>query len=193
MRFVLLALLLAMPGVVRAQQAPREVNLTSDSQPGWIPSPELQQAVLRATQDYFDAIEAGDPARAYAMLTPEHRAQLMLSTFFERSRREREAVGALRDRRMLRLTWTKDPANAPLPGIYAAIDVASRHARVDRKCGYLIWHQRSEGGPFKLMRIESNRIDNATADSIVGQKGQPELDRIWAQLSANCPNYAPAP
>ena len=193
MRSLLLALLLLAPAAALAQQAPREVNLTSDSAPGWLPSPALEQAVLRATQDYFDALEAGDPARAYAMLTPERHRQTMLSTFFEQSRRQRDAAGALRDRRILRLTWTKDPANAPLPGVYAAIDVASRHARVDRECGYLIWHQRSEGGPFKLMRAESNLIDNATADSIVGQKGQAELDRIWTGLSANCPNYAPPP
>lgn len=192
MRLLLLVFLLAAPDAALAQQAPREINLTSDSQPGWIPSAELEQAVLRAAQDYFDAIEAGDPARAYAMLSPEQRRYRMLSTFFEQSRHQRDAAGALRDRRMLRLTWTKDPANAP-PGIYAAIDLASRHARVDRECGYLVWHQRSEGGPFKLMRIESNQIDNATADSIVAQKGQAELDRIWAALSTHCANYASAP
>ena len=193
MRFLLLALLLAAPFAASAQQAPREINITSDSAPGWVPSLALEQAVLRATQDYFDAIEAGDPARAYAMLTPERRKTMMLSTFFEQARRQRDAAGALRDRRILRLTWTKDPAGALMPGIYAAIDLASRHARVDRECGYLIWHQRSEGGPFKLMRVESNQIDNVTAERIVGQKGQAELDRIWAGLSATCPNYAPAP
>lgn len=194
MRSLLLALLFAVPLAASAQQqAPREINITSDSAPGWLPSLELEQAVLRATQDYFDAIEAGDPARAYAMLTPEHRRQLMLSTFFEQARRQRDAAGALRDRRILRLTWTKDPAGAPLPGIYAALDIASRHARIDRECGYLIWHQRSEGGPFKLMRTESNQIDNVTAERIVGQKGQAELDRIWSGLSTNCPSYAPAP
>jgi uncharacterized protein DUF4019 len=193
MRFLLFALLLAAPAPASAQQAAREVILTSDSELGWLPSIALEQAVLRATQDYFDALEAGDPARAYAMLSPERQRQTMLSTFFEQSRRQRDSAGSLRERRLLRLTWSKDPPGAPVPGIYAAIDIASRHAQVSRECGYLVWHRRSEGGPFKLMRAESNQIDNATADSIAGQKGQPELDRLWAGLSARCPNYTPDP
>lgn len=193
MRSLLAFALLLAPATALAQGAPREINITSDSAPGWLPSLELEHAVLRATQDYFDAIEAGDPARAYAMLTPEHRNTIMLSTFFEQNRRQIDLAGQLRDRKMLRLTWTKDPADAPLPGIYAAVDIASRHSRVDRECGYLVWFQRSEGGPFKLMRIESNQIDNATAEKIVSAKGHAELDRLWARLSTNCPNYSPAP
>ncbi len=193
MRSLLLALALAAPLCAAAQRAPREVNVTSDSQPGWVPSVELEQAVLRATQVYFDAIEAGDPARAYAMLTPQNRARMPLAMFFEENDKARDAIGPLRDRRVVRLTWTKDPAQAPAPGVYAAVDVASRHANANRECGYLIWYQRPEGGPFKLMRSETNRIDNATAETIVGQKGQAELDRIWTRLSANCPNYAPVP
>lgn len=188
MKLFLAALLLAVPAA--AQTAPRTVSITRDSAPGWLPSVEQEQAVLRATADYFDAIEAGDPARAYQMMTPAYRARFSLAGFFEQSNRARDAAGPLRERRLLQLTWTKDPAQAPTPGVYAAIDMAARHANVDRECGYVIWYQRPEGGPFKLMRIENNAIDNITAEKIVGQKGQAELDRIWAQLSASC---APAP
>jgi hypothetical protein len=191
MKFLLAALLLASPAA--AQTAPRVVNITADSAPGWVPSLEQEQAVFAATSEYFDALEAGDPAQAYAMMTPEHRAHIPLRAFFEQSRQARDAAGRLLDRSLIQLTWTKDPAQAPAPGVYAAIDIASRHANVSRECGYVIWYQRAGGGPFKLMRIESNSIDNATADKIAGQKGQAELDRLWAKLSANCPNYAPAP
>lgn len=191
MKLALAASLLAAPAA--AQTAPRTVNITADSAPGWVPSPELEQAVLRATREFFDALEAGDPARAYQMLTPQHRAQLPLRIFFEQSSKTRDAAGPLRERRLLQLTWTKDPAQAPAPGIYAVIDIAARHANIDRECGYVVWYQRPEGGPFKLMRVENNSIDNVTAEKIIGQKGREELDRIWTRLSANCPDYAPAP
>ncbi|RYD84626.1 MAG: DUF4019 domain-containing protein [Sphingomonadales bacterium] len=191
MKLALAALLIAAPAA--AQTAPRAVNITQDSAPGWVPTVELEQAVLRATADYFEAIEAGDPARAYPMLTPQHRAQLPLRVFLAQSSSAREAAGALRERRLLQLTWTKDPPRSPAPGIYAVIDIAARHANADRECGYVVWYQRPEGGPFKLMRIENNVIDNVTAEKIIGQKGKEELDRIWKQFSANCPNYTPAP
>lgn len=189
----LIAAALAIPGSVHAQSAPREVNITTDSAPGWLPTEAQEAALLRTAQDYFDALEAGDPARAYAMMTPAHRAERSLAQFFTHSNRARERAGPIRARRFVRITWTKDPAQAPYPGIYAAIDIAARYARVDRECGYVVWYQRPEGGVFKLMRIETNQIDNITAADIVAQKGQAELDRIWKQLSGNCPNYAPAP
>lgn len=187
MKLLFAALLFATPAA--AQTTSRVVNITRDSAPGWLPSPELEQAVLAAATEYLDAIDAGDPARAYPMMTPENRARMPLRSFFEQSNQFRDAAGPLRDRRFLQLTWTKDSARAPAPGIYAVIDIASRHAKIDRECGYAVWYQRPEGGPFKLMRTETNRIDNATAEQIVSQKGQAELDRIWKQLSASCPNY----
>ena len=40
------------------------------------------------------------------------------------------------------------------------------------------------------MRQESNFIDNAMAEKIEKQKSRAELDRMWAQLAVNCPNYS---
>lgn len=181
----LLALALLILAAPAPQEAAPEMGITTDSLPGWQPSAEQAQAVLRASQEYLDALEAGDPARAHAMMTPESRARTPLSAFFQQSERTRDASGPLRARRYVRISWTRNPAGAA-PGIYAVVDIAARHAKVDRECALLLWYQRAEGGPFKLMRADNAQIDNFTADRIAGQKGEAELDKLWMQLSARC-------
>jgi hypothetical protein len=89
----------------------------------------------------------------------------------------------------LKVTWTKDPAQAPLPGIYAAIDLAGQFANVDRDCGYIVLYQQPAGGDFAIMRRENNYLDNATARNIEEKQSKAEVEKIWGRLSRYCPNY----
>ena len=82
-------------------------------------------------------------------------------------------------RNILRITWTKDPAAAPFPGVYVAVDIAAHFGNVDRHCGYVVLYQRPSGGEFEIMREESNFIDNATAEAIERQQSRAVLDRSW--------------
>jgi hypothetical protein len=61
---------------------------------------------------------------------------------------------------------------------------------LDRHCGYIVLYQRSANDRFEIMRQEANFIDNATAQAIEQQKSRAELDKLWARLAANCPNYS---
>lgn len=171
--------------------AMREVNITSDSAPGWLPSVAQEAAARTVLDGYFVAIEAGDDRRAYAMMIPGQQAVVPFADFAAGNAAFRTLAGALRDRRVLKLTWTKDPARAPRPGIYAAFDVAARYANVDRQCGYVILYQEREGAPFGVARTESNSIDDATAREIERTRGRAGLDQVWAELSSRCPNYLP--
>jgi hypothetical protein len=92
-------------------------------------------------------------------------------------------------RTILKVTWTKDPAAAPFPGVYAAIDIATHFVNVDRHCGYVVLCQRPSGGDFEVMRQESNFIDNTTAEKVERQQSRVALDKSWAALAGNCPNY----
>ena len=112
---------------------------------------------------------------------------------FEQQRKQFQAqAGPLRHRALLKITWTKDPADAPYPGVYAAIDEAAAFRGVDRQCGYIVIYQGPAGGDLVVMRVENNFIDNATAATIARTQSPAELDRLWATLSANCPNFVPA-
>lgn len=186
MRWMIALALACIPQAAISQEAPLEVYVTADSPTGWAPTVQQHESLLRTHESYFAAIDAGDPAAAYALLGPEMRSRSMLSTFFDQSNRARTAAGAVRERRVLRVTWSKDPPGAPAPGIYAVVDVTAKHARIDRACGMLVWHQRSEGAAFRLLRIDMKQIDNATADDFATRQGQATLDAAWARISASC-------
>jgi hypothetical protein len=167
----------------------REVNITSDSAPGWLPSTAQEQQVLKATNDYFSALDEEQYQRAYAMMAEINRNSRPLAQFNQQNHDFRERSGPLLQRKILKVTWTKDPAAAPLRGIYAAVDIAARFANIDRYCGYVVLYQRPSGGDFEIMRQEGNFIDNTTAEKIERQQSRAVLDSKWAALAANCPNY----
>jgi hypothetical protein len=191
----LAALLIALaPPVPGTPPGPmREINVTNDSAPGWLPSEAGERGARTALDQYFAAVEAGDDRRAYAMMTPGFQAILPFADFAADNARFRTLAGPLSRRRVLRLTWTKDPADAPRPGIYAAFDVAGEYANVDRQCGYAILYQETETAPFRIARIESTFMSNADAQDIERTNGRAAVDQAWAAASQVCPNYRPAP
>jgi len=168
----------------------RVVNVTSDSAPGWLPSPELEQRARKTALDFMGAEDGARYEDAYAFLADIDRKNQTLSDFSGSVRQFNLTAGPVLSRQITTLTWTKDPAHAPLPGVYAAFDVVSRFANVDRHCGYLVLWQSSPEQPFRVMREESNFLDNATAASIA-KKSPSAVGQAWATLSAHCPNYRP--
>jgi hypothetical protein len=170
--------------------APRSVFVTTDSAPGWTPTIDEENAVTALTQRYLAAKDAGQYADAYAMLDGGLTALQPLSQFQAAGAAFNTQAGTVIDHRILRITWTKDPAQAPRPGIYAAVDIASRYANVDRDCGYLVLYQAHASDPFSIVREENNFLTNASAAAIEQQRSRAGLDQLWMQLSANCPNYS---
>ena len=170
--------------------APREINITSDSAPGWLPSEELEQRVRQTADRFFAAVDGGSYRKAYDMMDDGNKAMLPYEQFEQQSKQFQAQAGPLRRRDVLKITWTKDPANAPRPGVYAAVDEAASFQGVDRQCGYIIIYQGPAGGGLEVTRVESNFIDNVSAAKIARTQSVAELDRTWAALSANCPNFA---
>jgi Protein of unknown function (DUF4019) len=170
-----------------------EINVTKDSSLGWKPTVDQRQRALMTVEAFLDALEAGRYAEAYGLQTDINKRDQTLAQFTEDARKFRALAGPVKFWRVLKVTWTKDPAHAPFPGIYAAIDLAGQFANVDRDCGYMVLYQPPAGGDFTLMRREHNFIDNATARKIEETKSKGELTRLWSQLSRNCPNYVSSP
>jgi hypothetical protein len=167
-------------------RAPREVNVTTDSAPGWIPSVELEQAARAAAERYLASRDAGRAADAYGQLDPINAKDMPFSAFSSDLSKFNAMAGAVKDRRVIKLTWTKDPASAPARGIYAAFDLVSHFAAINRHCGYIVLRQAPAGGPFRVMREDSTFMDDAAA---AGQS-KAAADAAWSQISAKtCPNY----
>ncbi|MBI1684743.1 DUF4019 domain-containing protein [Caulobacter hibisci] len=173
---------------VAAEGPRREVNVTADSAPGWIPSAALEQSVRTAASAYLGDLDSGRYADAYKALDAINRHET-LAEFSARRTAFNTLAGPVEERRLMKITWTKDPARAPARGVYAAIDLVSRFANIDRHCGFIVLYQAPAGGDFTVMRSEDYLLPNVTA----GQIGAVKADKAWAQISANCPNYPRAP
>jgi Protein of unknown function (DUF4019) len=176
-----------------ASSALREINITSDSAPGWRPSAAQMQQVLAAIAGYLSALDKEQYQSAYSMMTEINRKSVPFAQFAQLSGEFHHRSGALQQRSILKVTWTKDPAAAPAPGVYAAVDIATRFANVDRHCGYVVLYQKSPDQDFEVMRQESNFIDNTTAQDIERQQSRAALDQTWARIAKNCPNYVSTP
>ncbi len=167
----------------------RQINVTTDSAPGWSPSDDQEKQVVSGTNAFLSAMDAGHYAEAYAWLADINKQQQTLAEFTDATRQFNAKAGPVKERTIVQITWTKDPAQgAPFPGVYAAVDLRSRFANIDRHCGYIVLYQPPAGGGFVVMRREDNFLDNATAES----SSPADVDREWAELSLHCPNY-PAP
>jgi Protein of unknown function (DUF4019) len=190
MRAAIAAILLASLGpIALADAAPHEINITSDSAPHWLPSTDQEHSARKTVDDFLAALDTGRPADAYALMTDANKSELPFPAFENDQAKFNALAGAVRERRVVKIAWTKDPANASGPGVYAAVDLVSRFAEIDRHCGYLILYQAPDGGTFKVMRQESNYFPNAEARRVERQKSRAAVDALWSELSAHCPNY----
>lgn len=169
-----------------------EINITSDSAPGWIPSAAQRALVPQTTREFLAALDNGQYQKAYSLMTTGQKAQESFDLFSKRLKDFNAQAGAVKERRILKITWTKDPANAPAPGVYAAVDLASRFENIDRHCGYVILYQRDSASPFMVARQEDNYMTNAAAHEIATRQSPHAADQAWKRLSTNCPNYTPS-
>jgi hypothetical protein len=164
------------------EPAPRVINITSDSAPGWLPSVAQSDSAEKAAHDYLAAEDIGRVEEAYGYLADLNKQHMPFAEYKANIEEANAKIGSVIERRIVKVTWTKDSPQAPIPGVYAAIDLISRFANADRHCGFLILYQAPTGGDFKVMREEANFMDNQTANAS-------GADEAWAKLSANCPNY----
>jgi hypothetical protein len=167
----------------------REINVTSDSAPGWLPTEELESEAKETLFRYLGAEDSGHFEQAYALMADSDRQLQSFSAFAANLAKFNQAAGPVKERNILKITWTKDPAQAPAPGVYVAIDLISRFANIDRGCGYVVLHKPPTGGSFEVVRDEGNYLNNDVAKLIAEKQSPAAVEQKWAELSANCPNY----
>jgi Protein of unknown function (DUF4019) len=168
---------------------PEEINITPDSAPGWLPSPDQRAQVPRVIGDFLAALDGGQTAKAYDFLAEPQRKLETLDAFASRVTKFNAEAGPVKERRIVKVTWTKDPAHAPAAGVYAAVDLVSRFANIDRHCGYVVLYQRDAPAPLQIMRQEDVYMSNEQARQIEATKSRQSVDELWAQVAKNCPNY----
>jgi hypothetical protein len=179
-------MLLTSPAAAAAQS--REVNITSDSAQGWLPTVDEERLARKTLDDFLAAMDSGRLAEAYARLSNDNRRSETVAAFSARLSKFNALAGRVKERRVIKATWTKDPAAAVARGVYVAFDLVSRFEGIDRHCGYVVLFEPPGGGDFQVTRVEDAFLDNATASAIASKQSPAAVDAAWAVASANCPN-----
>ncbi|MEL7446639.1 MAG: hypothetical protein AAGK02_12650 [Pseudomonadota bacterium] len=192
----LASLIVASPLLAQGQSdttSKREINITSGSTPGWIPSQQLEDDALETLEDYLSFLEVEDYLSAYQLLGSGLQASWSFEQFKQDGVRESQSRGALLSRERIKVTWTNGGPTVPAPGTYVAIDASERYERVDRHCGYTVLFKGPESDRFVIVRREDNLLANSAADTIAEQNSQIQMELVWRVIARNCPNYAPPP
>ena len=129
---------------------------TSIPDPNWHPTADQQQQIQAITYSYFQLKDTGNYEQARALLSDANPFVQWRSS----AEKFNSQAGEVRSRKIKKITWYKDPPQAPAAGIYAAVDFVSQFANIDIHCGYVVWHQ-GQDGSFRLMREEQNFIDKS--------------------------------
>ncbi|MEP5938781.1 MAG: DUF4019 domain-containing protein [Erythrobacter sp.] len=191
-KIVFCALAISAPGFAQTRDTPREVNITQGSEPGWIPSEQLEADALEAWADYYRLLSQENYEAAYAMLSRGLRDTWPYEKYVNDSREARTERGDAEVREPLKVTWTKGAMSAPTKGVYAAIDTNARYQNVARFCGFTVLYKAENNDRFEIARIEENLLSNVASAEIESENSPLVPELIWHLLSRSCPNYIPS-
>jgi uncharacterized protein DUF4019 len=128
---------------------------------GWKPTTADQATVEAQTYAYLNSKDEGDFARAYAMCSDSMKGVVKFDSWKSAFQSFGSTAGRVLSRRVVKITWYKDPPSAPMPGVYAAADYAGRYENIPIHCGYVVWY-RGPNGEYRVIREEANFLDRAT-------------------------------
>jgi len=97
------------------------VVAASNQDKQWRPSAEQQKRVVRDALTYLAAKDARNFAEAYALFSPIQKSAVPFDRWEADMKAFYSGSGTADGRTLKKVTWYKNPANAPL-GIYAAVD-----------------------------------------------------------------------
>lgn len=135
----------------------------------FIPEDATAKAVTEQTYAYLAAKDGARYELAYDQIDATMRAYLKPDLYRAQAAQFNAEAGRAAERRVTRLTWYRDPADAPAPGIYVAADFRSRFANIDLHCGYVMWHQ-DKDGRFRIVREEQSFIDKGMARQMAPER-----------------------
>lgn len=138
------------------------------------PSKASQSQAFAKVAAYAKALSERDFTAAYAMLRLSYQAANP-KIHWEMSLRDRGDLWANGAVKILRSSWTRDPAGQPA-GNYAAFDFLGYRSNGDLDCGYIVVHQPFENSEFSIVRTEANYVAAEFVD-----KGVPHAD-VLSQL-----------
>lgn len=135
---------------------PPHTVAASNQEREWQPTAEQRERLLRDVTAYLTAKDEQRFAEAYALFTPIQKGVVPFSKWEADMRSVYRSAGALEGRTLKKVTWYKNPANAPR-GIYAAVDFSSQFSELSLHCGFVAMQLQMDGS-FGVAREEENSI-----------------------------------
>ena len=136
---------------------------------GWAPSATDMTNVLDYTARYFAARDAGRYGEAWGLLTRSMQDMSPLSKFQTRLSGFNERSGGRAQRRPVAVTWYDNPPNAPVAGIFAAVDFVGEAEDLQLICGYLVW-LRQPDGQWRLAREEEGTLERKVGRGMTAEQ-----------------------
>jgi hypothetical protein len=109
---------------------------------------------VQFASEWRDLVESGDAEGSYALLSPTFQKNLPPAQWRMVVSEAMEKMGKKLERKLRRIVWYDNPPNAPLPGLYAAVEFDSEFANTQHHFQYVMLHSLN-GAPFRVMRNES--------------------------------------
>ena len=132
----------------------------------WPPKDSDNEMIMQLTYRYFAVKDAGRIDEGYSFLAPGMKSTTTLASWRQRLETFNGAAGRVINREIKPpLDWQRNPAAAPGPGIYVAVDFVSNFENLAFHCGYIAWHQEADGS-FQVVREEEGYVDKRTAERL---------------------------
>lgn len=129
-------------------------------------APRARQAEAEAfAREWLVLVDAADAKGSYDLLTDSFAGNMSLRQWRSSIERNARENGKLKSRSLRRIVWYDNPANAPLPGTYAAVEFDGVYANAPQHFQYVVLHSMA-GEPFRVMRSEVTSILDSPPDGV---------------------------
>jgi hypothetical protein len=127
-----------------------------------------QQAVLAASYRYFAHKDFKDYVSAHTLLSDRAKSRFPLAEWMRSAAEFNSQAGPVQGRRVVEITWYKDPEGASEPGLYVAADFSADFENAEFVCGYLMWRVQPDGS-LRLSREEQNMAPKRPSGRAIAQ------------------------
>jgi len=127
--------------------------LAKSQTPGWNHLRYVE--AVNFAVSWVDLFDAGEAKASFDQLAPTFQRNLTRVEWQRVIEDSAAKLGKRRSRTLRRVVWYENPTNAPLPGLYAAVEFDSVFEKAGKHFRFVILHSQN-GEPFKVMRTEAD-------------------------------------
>jgi hypothetical protein len=129
---------------------------------GVIDEPATEAPVARALVSRFlTEYDGGENDEAWQLLSTKTQEMLPLPGWRDKRAAFLRAAGQPLGHDIEKVTWLRNPPNAPYPGLYAAFDVNCQYALLQMCTEVIVLYSEKEGASFTVMRYDQYSIERA--------------------------------